>query len=47
MTVASKSSYLFLQLYAPELDCFVSAARSQILAVWRECDGEDILTVAL
>jgi hypothetical protein len=47
MTVALQCSYLLLRLYAPELDCFVLAARSQMLAFWRECDGGDGLTVAL
>ncbi len=45
--MALQRNYLLLQLYAPELDCFVIAAGSQILAVWRECDGLDVLTVAL
>ncbi len=44
--MALQRSYLFLLLYVPELDCIVSAARSQILAVWRECDGLDRFTVA-
>jgi hypothetical protein len=41
MTVALQRSYLLQRLYAPELECAVFAAGSQILAVWRECDGED------
>ncbi len=45
--MALQRSYLLLRLYAPELDCVVLAAGSQILAVWRECDGVDLLTVAL
>ncbi len=45
--MALQRSYLLLRLYAPELDYFVSAAGSQILAVWRECNGEDEMTVAL
>ncbi len=45
--MASQRSYLLLRLYTPELDCFVVAAGSQILAVWRECDGVDLLSVAL
>jgi hypothetical protein len=45
--MALQRSYLLLRLYAPELDCFVSAAGSQILAVWRECDGVHLITVAL
>jgi hypothetical protein len=45
--VSLQRSYLLLRLYAPNLDCAVVAAGSQILAVWRECDGEDPLTVAL
>ncbi len=45
--MASQRSYLLLRLYAPELDCVVSTAGSQILAVWRECDGEDVINVAL
>ncbi len=45
--MALQRSYLLLRLYAPELDCFVLAAGSQILAVWRECDIFDGLTVAL
>ncbi len=44
--MALQRSYLLLRLYAPELDCFVVAAGSQILAVWRECDGVDLLSVA-
>ncbi len=40
-------SYLLLRLYAPELDLVVCAARSQILAFWRECDGEDSIIMAL
>jgi hypothetical protein len=44
--VALQRSYLLLRLYAPELDCFIVASGSQILAVWRECDGGDVLTVA-
>jgi hypothetical protein len=44
--VAQQHSYLLPRLYAPQLDCIVFAAGSQILAVWRECDGEDRLTVA-
>jgi hypothetical protein len=43
--VASQRSYLLLWLYAPEFDCFVSASGSQILAVWRECDGVYITTM--
>jgi hypothetical protein len=45
--VAVQRSYLLLRLYAPELDCAVFAAGSQILAVWRECDGVNGFTVAL
>jgi hypothetical protein len=45
--MALQRSYLPLRLYAPKLDCFVSTARSQIIAVWRECDGGDVITVAL
>ncbi len=45
--MALQSSYLVLQLYIPELDCVILAAGSQILAVWRECDRPDRLTVAL
>jgi hypothetical protein len=45
--VALQRSYLLLQLYAPELDHVVCAAGSQILTVWRECDGVDSTTVAL
>jgi hypothetical protein len=45
--VALQRSYLLLRLYAPELDCFISAAGSQILAIWGECDGGDEMTVAL
>jgi hypothetical protein len=45
--VALQRSYLILRLYAPELDRFVVAAGSQILAVWRECDGLDVITMAL
>jgi hypothetical protein len=45
--VALQPSYFLLRLYAPELDCFVVAAGSQILAVWRECDAGDSITVAL
>jgi hypothetical protein len=33
--------------HAPELECFVCAAGSQILAVWRECDGVDDIIMAL
>ncbi len=40
-------SYLLLRLYAPELDCFILGAGSQILAFWRECDGEDSIIMAL
>ncbi len=40
-------SYLLLRLNASELDCSVIAAGSQILAVWRECDGVDLIPVAL
>jgi hypothetical protein len=47
MTVTLKRSYLPLRLCAPELDFFVLAPRSQILAVWRECDRPDGFTVAL
>ncbi len=47
MTVALQRSYALLRLYAPELDCVVYAAGSQIFAVWRECKGLDGLTVAL
>ncbi len=43
--MALQRSYLLLRLYAPELDCVVEAAGSQILAVWRECDGLDLITV--
>jgi hypothetical protein len=43
--VASQRSYLLLRLYAPELDCVVVAAGSQILSIWRECDGDDLLSV--
>ncbi len=45
--MALQRSYLLLRLYAQELDCFVLAAGSQILAVWRECDGPYARTVAL
>ncbi len=45
--MALQRSYLLLRLYAPELDCVVLAARSQILAVWRECDRVDLPTMAL
>ncbi len=45
--MASQSSYLLLRLYAPEFDCLVFAAGNKILAVWRECDGVDVVTVAL
>ncbi len=45
--MALQRSYLLLRLYAPELDCVVSTAGSQILAIWRECDGVDGFTVAL
>jgi hypothetical protein len=45
--VALQRSYLLLRLYTPELECFVSTAGSQILAVWRECDGNEGFTVAL
>ncbi len=45
--MALQRSYLLLRLYVPELDCFVSAAGSQILAVWRECYGVDPFTVPL
>jgi hypothetical protein len=45
--VALQRSYLLLRLYAPELDCVVVAAGSQILAVWRECDGIDGNIMAL
>ncbi len=45
--MALQRSYLVLRLYAPELDCVVSAAGSQILTIWRECDGEDRITMAL
>ncbi len=44
--MALQRSYLLLRLYAPELDCLVFAAGSQILTVWRECDGVDALSVA-
>ncbi len=44
--MALQRGYLVLRLYAPELDCSVFAAGSQILAVWRECDGVDLLSVA-
>ncbi len=47
MTVAVQRSYLLLRLYTPEFDCFIFAAGSQILAIWRECDGVDGFTVAL
>ncbi len=50
-------SYLLLRLYTPELNCSViavrrrmvgvSSAASQILAVWRECDGEDSISMGL
>ncbi len=40
-------SYLLLLLYAPELYRVVSAPVSQILAVWRECEGVESITVAL
>ncbi len=45
--MALQRSYLLLRLYAPELYCVVPATGSQILAVWRECDGEDGFTMAL
>ncbi len=55
--MALQRSYLLLRLNAPELDCVVLAAEShkilactgvsQILAIWRECDGGDTFTVAL
>ncbi len=45
--MALQRSYLLLRLYVPELDCFVCTAGSQILAIWQECDGEDVATVAL
>ncbi len=45
--MALQLSYLVLQPYTPELDCFVVTAGSQILAIWRECDGFDVMTVAL
>jgi hypothetical protein len=45
--VALQRSHLLLRLYAPEFDCFVLAAGSQILAIWRECDGEDSIIMAL
>ncbi len=45
--MALHRSQLFLRLYAPELDCVAKAAGSQILAVWRECDGMYGLPVAL
>jgi hypothetical protein len=46
--MALQRSYLLLRLYAPELDCFVIATGSQILVVWRECDGGDgIMNAAL
>ncbi len=44
--MASQLSYLLLRLYAPELDCFIIAAGSQILAVWRKCDGANVIIVA-
>ncbi len=44
--MALQCSYLLLRLYVPELDFVVFAARSQILAIWRECDRVDLLTVA-
>ncbi len=44
--MALQRSYLLLRLYAPELDCLVYAAESQILAVWRECDGVDDIIMA-
>jgi hypothetical protein len=44
--VAPQRSYLLIIVYAPELDCVISAAGSQILAVWRECDRLDIFAVA-
>ncbi len=40
-------SYLLLRLYAPELDCLIITAGSQILAVWREYDGVDSIIMAL
>ncbi len=45
--MALQRSYLLLQLYAPELDCVVSAAGNQILAVWRECYLGDVFVVTL
>ncbi len=45
--MALQRNYLLLLIYAPELDCFVIATRSQIIAVWRECDGVDIIAMAL
>ncbi len=45
--MAWQSSYLFQRLYTPELECFVYTCGNQILAVWRECYGHDLLTVAL
>ncbi len=45
--MALQRSYLLLLLYAPELDCVVFATGSQILTIWRECNGVDGPTVAL
>ncbi len=45
--MALQRSYFLLRLYPPELDCVVLAAGSQILAVWRECDGADSIIMAL
>jgi hypothetical protein len=44
--MALKRSYLLLRLYAPELDLLIITTGNQILAVWRECDGVDVMTVA-